>query len=182
MLSAVASKWQVYTKQELTVYTFHFSMSLKFSLTKVAARAGETTVLCGGTARTQAMPEAKGCPRPEPSCCWKRHALLLGNKTACPHHPWQSSRCLTGCAHQVLNQELGCSELRRRRCRTGGVGSPSAVSLRSWQDKCRRPTTPAAELWEQVPRAAAGRRWVPGELAPQGAPGNKVPVVPAPGG
>ena len=125
---------------------------------------------CAGALRgPRQCQRPKGCLRPEPSCCWKCHALLLGNKTACSHHPWQSFRCLTGCAQQVLNQELGCSELRRRRYRTGGVGSPSAVSPRSWQDKCRRLTTPAAELGAQLLRAAAGRCWVPGELAPQGA-------------
>lgn len=82
MLLAVASKWQVYIEQELTVYTFCFSMYLKFSLIKLGVGMGETTVLCRGTVRAQATPETKGCPRPEPSCCWKSHALLLPGRLA----------------------------------------------------------------------------------------------------
>jgi len=83
MLLVVASKWQVYIKQELTVYTFHFSMYLKFSLTKVVVRAGETMVLCGGTARTQAMPEAKRVP--------EARALLL---LEVPRPPLGQQDCL----------------------------------------------------------------------------------------
>lgn len=82
MLLADASRWQVYTKQELTVDTFRFSMYLKFSLIKLGVGVGETTVLCGGTVRAQVTPETKGCSRPEPSCCWKRHALLLPGRRA----------------------------------------------------------------------------------------------------
>ena len=82
MLLADASRWQVYIKQELTVDTFRFSMYLKFSLKKLRVGVGEMTVLCGGTMRAQGTPETKGCPRPDPSCCSKRHALLLPGRLA----------------------------------------------------------------------------------------------------